>query len=177
VAGFVSMYDYIMETDDIIDAYKIIKLNKKLFQFTPFPEEAGKIRSTNNLVVGAKMEITDWHNVPRQIVELDKMIKKLIKEKEKLSVSEYIDKVVKIHYKITLIHPFKDGNGRVARGIMNRLFKINKLPLVYLKFPHKEKYYNALRNADLENDFTSLYKLFYQEVLRTMIDLNSKFKI
>ena len=57
VIGHASLYDYILETDDNITIYKLLDLNKKLFQFAPYPDEAGKTRTDNNLVLGASLRL------------------------------------------------------------------------------------------------------------------------
>lgn len=175
VIGHATMYDYLMETEEKISAFKMLNLNKMLFQYAPFPDEAGKTRTTNNFVLSAKFETCDWRDIPKEIVIIDTMIQDLLCKINTLTTSEYIDKVIKIHHKITVVHPFGDGNGRVSRVMLNWLFKMKSLPLVYLKYEEKEEYYKALEKADLENDFSYLSEVFYKEILKTMIQLNSKF--
>ncbi len=177
VAGHASMYDYMIETNDDISGYKMLNLNKMLFQYAPYPELAGGTRTNNNFVISAKFETVDWHMVPKEIVNIDDAIKSLLNVKDELSVSQYIDEVIKIHHKITVVHPFADGNGRVSRVMLNWLFKIKKLPPVYLKYDRKEKYYDALKKADLDGDHTDLSEVFYREILYSMIQLNTKFLI
>ena len=48
VAGHSALYDYIYETTDKLDIYKIQKLNRMLFQYAPFPEAGGVYRQDNN---------------------------------------------------------------------------------------------------------------------------------
>lgn len=109
------------------------------------------------------------------MLKLDAAIKKVIEMIDLLSITEYIDEVVKIHHRITVIHPFVDGNGRIARCMLNWLFRLKGLPPVYLKYDRKEKYYEALELADLRNDYSELNNVFYSEILNSMIQLNSRF--
>ena len=53
-----------------------------------------------------------------------------------------------LHYKFVRIHPFDDGNGRVARLLMNYVLIRNGLPPVVIKSEHKKEYLFALQQAD-----------------------------
>jgi len=177
VAGHSSLYDYICDTEDKISGFSILNLNKMLYQYAPFPDEAGKTRTNNNLVLEAKFETVDWMDIPSELRELDKEVKALIESIEEISLTQYIEEVVRIHHHITVIHPFNDGNGRVARVFLNWLFRIRGLPPVYLKYENKLDYYDALSRADIKGDFTDLKNVFLREIMRSMIQLNSKFEI
>ena len=61
VAGHSAMYDYIYETTDKLDLYKIQKLNKMLYQNAPFPESEGVYRLDNNYVTGAEFATVEYH--------------------------------------------------------------------------------------------------------------------
>lgn len=52
------------------------------------------------------------------------------------------------HYKFIRIHPFDDGNGRVARLLMNFIMMQGGYPPAIIKTDDKEYYYAALRQAD-----------------------------
>jgi Fic family protein len=53
------------------------------------------------------------------------------------------------HYEFVKIHPFDDGNGRIARLIMNYILLKNGLPAVIIKSADKTNYLAALQDADL----------------------------
>lgn len=59
-------------------------------------------------------------------------------------------KIFKLHHRITNIHSYFDGNGRVSRLIMNyTLLQNNYLPII---ISNKIKYYDVLEYADLYYD-------------------------
>lgn len=64
-----------------------------------------------------------------------------------------------LHHRFTEIHPFQDGNGRVARCLASISFiKSGWFPLVVDR-EHREKYIAALEMAD-QGDITPLVELF-----------------
>jgi len=52
------------------------------------------------------------------------------------------------HYRFIRIHPFDDGNGRIARLLMNFILMQKGYPPAIIKTEDKQNYFNALQQAD-----------------------------
>lgn len=172
VAGHSALYDYIYDTEDKLDIYKIQKLNKMLYQFAPYPEAGGLYRQDNNFVTGAEFETVDYHVVVREIIELDKHMKALTERMDELSISDVIKQATIIHHRITVIHPFGDGNGRCSRALLNWTYRLKGIPPIYIKYSEKDEYYQGLNNIDKQQNYDKLFKVFMREVIRSSMQLN-----
>jgi Fic family protein len=72
-----------------------------------------------------------------------------------------------LHHAFTQIHPFQDGNGRVARAIASLVFiKDGFFPLVVNR-DDREKYIDSLESAD-HDDLSTLVHLFSQVQKRAL---------
>ena len=61
----------------------------------------------------------------------------------------HIELVAKLHHEFVLIHPFDDGNGRVARLLVNYVLLRLGYPPLIVKSEDKAGYLAALRKADV----------------------------
>lgn len=53
------------------------------------------------------------------------------------------------HYRYIRIHPFEDGNGRIARLMMNYILSRHGWPMIVVRSRNKNSYLEALHQADL----------------------------
>ena len=95
-------------------------------------------------------------------VQVDSEIDKLLswwKQHESLGVCAEVE-AAWLHHRFAQIHPFIDGNGRVARALSSAIFlKEDYLVLVVRDEEHREPYLDALRAAD-KGDLKPLVDLF-----------------
>jgi Fic family protein len=106
-------------------------------------EEAGKYRTKNVRITGAVKTPPDWSKV---IKLMDELIEKVAQYKR-----HPVEVAALLHYGFVNIHPFIDGNGRVARLLTNLYLIAQGYPPIVLKTEDRGKYYRFLRAADAEN--------------------------
>ena len=86
-----------------------------------------------------------------------------------------------LHHRFSQIHPFEDGNGRVARALTGAVFlKADYLVLVIRDEEHRERYLDALEDAD-GGDLGPLVDLFadvqiadLQEAIKSIRELRGE---
>ena len=78
-------------------------------------------------------DLVDWYNAAEQ--------------EGKLSPVEL---AALFHYRYIRIHPFEDGNGRIARLMMNFILCRHDYPMIVVRSRKKSEYLEALHQADLE---------------------------
>lgn len=173
IAGHYDMYQEIFSepVKESLDAYYLFRLNKLLFSHYPHPEFGGSVRQNNTLVLGAKFETVDYHEIFNELAKVDNEVKSFFSKKADISMSEYIEHVVRTHHQITVIHPFPEGNGRTARAFMNvQLVRAGIMP-IYIKVENKKDYIDALSRADQCGDYDELYEIVFKLIIKSYVDL------
>lgn len=175
IAGHYEMYNEIfaVPTRDTVSVFDIFGLNKKLFSHYPYPEYGGTVRQNNTLVIGAKFETVDYHEIYNELAQLDKEVREYYGRCHEMTVSEYIKHVIRTHHRLTVIHTFSDGNGRTARAFMNVQFVRAGLPPVYILVEDKKDYVKALARADKEGVYDDLYEIIFRILIRSHVALSS----
>ena len=72
-------------------------------------------------------------------------------------------KIAKYHIEFEKIHPFEDGNGRTGRLLMNYELLKNNLPPIVIAKENRVKYFEFLRNNDVQLFATWLKELSHFE--------------
>lgn len=70
------------------------------------------------------------------------------RESDKKSMSA-IELASMFHYRFIRIHPFEDGNGRIARLLVNYILLKNNLPMLVVQSADKSNYLKALHQCDV----------------------------
>ena len=176
VLGNIEMNQYCLTTTDDIDANKIKELHKLFCKYFPFPEYAGIFRTDDNIIKGGTIQPIPYTEIPTRIIEIDNMVKSLINDSEKISVGEYIERVAIIHYNLTVLHPFGDGNGRMSRAFMNWLLRYKGLSPIYIDSNNRDEYLDALGKIDKTNDYTDLEIVIIKSMIKTMAELHESWR-
>ena len=106
-------------------------------------EDAGRYRTRNVRIVGAVKALPDWSKIVKL---MDEMMGKIAESK-----GHPVETASFLHHRFVEIHPFSDGNGRVARLLMNLYLIARDYPPIMLKKEDRGKYYKSLKAADAGN--------------------------
>ncbi len=176
--------NYIREKkDDPLDLDTLLTLHRILTTATLKKDEgAGRLRVAEDEVVIVDATNGDTIFVPPAADQVTGLVNWLIKFFNRKSISEpgssldpeFIHPVVKasiIHFMIGYIHPFVDGNGRLARALFywyllsNGYWLTEYLAISRVILKKRNQYYDAFQHTENdENDLTYFIK-FQTEVL------------
>lgn len=77
------------------------------------------------------------------------------------------------HFVFVFIHPYMDGNGRIARFLMNTMLAAGGYPWTIIPTEKRSEYMNALEKASVDQDIL----LFTRFIARLVQSSGKKFKI
>jgi Fic family protein len=73
-----------------------------------------------------------------------------------------------LHFRLTAIHPFSDGNGRTARLLMNLLLLRGGYPPIAVRPEDRKTYLDALEHASLTDDLRAFQLVMHQRLDETL---------
>ncbi len=111
--------------------------------------EVGKYKTQPNHVITVTGETFYFATPEETPAKMHDLIEWFRKEKDRADVNPIILAAL-FHYRFIRIHPFDDGNGRVARILMNFILMQFGYPPAIIKTEDKENYYAVLRLADAD---------------------------
>jgi Fic family protein len=68
-----------------------------------------------------------------------------------------------IHNQFENIHPFRDGNGRVGRILLNNIIIKHGLPPVNIDFKNRVEYYESLQEYEKNHNLKPTIELYMKE--------------
>ena len=169
VAGLALAYEWVFDAaaapERDFSLNDIRTINNILFSAAPYPEHGGSPRQANTLVIGGGFETVDYLKIEEEMFLLGEDLNRLVEIYDGLSVGEYIEQLQDIHHRLTVIHPFRDGNGRSIRAFINLLLLRRGLPPVLFTDKTKKEYKDSLTEADKTGSTTDLAELYYKQML------------
>ena len=175
--GNIEMLDYVLSTDEHIDVWKISKLQRLLYKYTPFGNEMIFPRQSNNRINGAEISTLDYKMITEELIKVGEDINELLRIKERLTLHEYILEALKIHHRLTVIHPLDDGNGRCCRGMLLWLLRLKNIPPIYIKLEDKPRYILALNEIDTKGNYDYLELLVLEQIINSMVIFDEKLEL
>jgi len=129
-------------------------------------EVSGKYRTEHVRITGSK-------TTPPSFSKIVKLMDEYISNIRELKLQP-IKKAAFIQHELVLIHPFLDGNGRVARLITNLYLMNQGYPPIVLKKEDRRKYYRVLQSAD-DGDLSPFANFIAQAVHEALMYYLSSF--
>ena len=202
--GLLKAYEFIFENADLnnITIDNLTDIHELIYSKTEHPEAAREYRNHDGVITEYDIDITPYYMITSEMNKLRRsdednkkwhvyieenekginvpdILEKGLKAKQTGDVElllEYIEDCVKLHCKITKIHPFRDGNGRAARVFLNLMFRYVNIPPTYIENREKQKYNEALRNAQTYGNFADIINFYMYKICDSIIALDVKLR-
>lgn len=170
--GNLELQKYVLSTKDDVSLKKCKYLHSLLFKYVPYPEDNGKYRSETALLKNGTIQTVPPYEIDNEIRKLDNELQFFMKEIDKYDIGEYIEQVAYFTYKFVVVHPFRDGNGRISRAILNWLLSKKNIPPIYIDSKSRKEYYAALSKMDLEKNPIPFIMLIEKRIIHTIMEFN-----
>jgi len=142
--------------DVVLQVHKLIMAN--------IAEDAGQYRTMGVRIAGASFMPPPSSQVRPRMNELLKWLKENPDEHTPIEVAAVF------HHRFVQLHPFSEGNGRVARLLMNAILMKNGYPFIAIvSNSYRPKYLRTLMEADLGN--TSSFVNFIARCVERALDM------
>jgi Fic family protein len=136
-----NVFEYIINYKNDLSIDFIIDIHRMYFKDSQ-QDIAGRFKRLDNRVTGSKFNTT-----PKELVITD--MKLFIENYYKLKKELHpIELAAWVHWKLVRIHPFQDGNGRVARLLMNFVLFKNHFGMIDIKTKERLSYIKSLEKCN-----------------------------
>ena len=116
---------------------------------TGYTVHAGQYKTRPNSVItryGDRFEYASPEETPALMANLVDWYN----QAEQEGVLSPAELAIVFHYRYIRIHPFEDGNGRIARMMVNYILARHGYPMIVVRSRSKKEYLEALHRADLK---------------------------
>ena len=129
-----------------------------------FSSARGELRLLNVTAGVGGRSYMNYSKVPAKLAEFCERLNSERAKSSTMSVDELYQLTFDAHYNLVTIHPWADGNGRMARLVMNMLqFEFGLIPTKILK-EDKEEYIKALVSTR-EDDNLGIFRGFMTSMM------------
>lgn len=162
--GHAKAYDkiHLLAKHKSLEESDILNLHKLFYQLID-KKNAGKYRTVPVFVSGSHYALTPPQKIPS---EMKRFVEWFNKNESKMNTVEF---AAKAHQKFVFIHPFVDGNGRVARLIMNLALLRGEYTVAIIPAIRRMEYVAALEAA--HKDVATFVDFIADCVVSTQEDL------
>ncbi len=118
--------------------------------------KVGVYKTRQNSVITATGEIFEYASPQETPAFMTDLVNWYNEEERKEELSP-IELAALLHYRYIRIHPFEDGNGRIARLLVNYVLHRHGYPMIVIRSDkeHKDEYLRILHQCDVEVGLSS----------------------
>ncbi len=158
IVNFKKLAEFLAHFEGDISGKTIQKIHAVIME--QLLESAGDYRRIQILIEKAEHEPPPAFEVPKLMKELTGWYRQHMKNMHPFELA------VLLHTKFVTIHPFVDGNGRVARALLNFVLERNDYPKLYIGLEDRDTYLDAVAEGNKENyqpviDF--MYNIYFNQ--------------
>ncbi len=149
VLGHRNALDFMLEYEADISKDLILELHARVMKDTlpgDYKSQIGRYREVQVFIRGLDWTPPGPGDVPGDMKALLSWYSKNRGKVDPLVAAVYF------HVGFEIIHPFIDGNGRVGRLLLNFILHRNGYPMVSIPNREKQRYYDALREAQTQGN-------------------------
>ncbi len=116
---------------------------------TSYTIHAGRYKNRPNSVITRYGDIFEYASQEETPALMTDLVDWYNEEESKGDLSP-VQLAALFHYRYIRIHPFEDGNGRIARLMVNYILSRHNWPMIVVRSRNKSEYIDALHRADVE---------------------------
>ncbi len=157
--------DFLDKKTDLSERFILMLHMAILKGISGYEKHVGTWREVNVFIRGSRYFFPEWRKIPKLMKELMEWYHC---EKDNLHPVELASR---FHARFVTIHPFADGNGRMARLLMNYILQLNSFPFTDIPFVKRDEYFDCQEKAHFRK-----YKPFIDFLVKEMISQFKEFK-
>ncbi len=116
-------------------------------EYTSYIVHAGRYKTRPNSVITPQGERFEYASPEETPALMTSLVDWYNQEEQKGDLSP-VELAALFHYRYIRIHPFEDGNGRIARLLVNYILSRHQYPMIVVRSREKKDYINALSASD-----------------------------
>jgi len=133
-----AIYDKWLEKGMEMDERTVLAMHLALLKaIRGYEGHGGAWRNVNVFIRTSKYQFSHWKTVPASMAGLFRWY---AANKERVHPVEL---AAQFHAKLVTVHPFADGNGRIARLLMNYILQLNGFPFVDIPYEKRDEYFET----------------------------------
>jgi Fic family protein len=164
------LYDELILQKIDLDIKVILRLHMLLLKAIPnYEGYAGVWRPVNVYIRDSKYDFPAWKDIPELMKDLLRWYDANKNELHPVELASIF------HAKFVTIHPFADGNGRMARLLMNYILQLHGFPFTDIPFSKRDEYFETQERGHFVK-YGPFVKFLVNEIKTQFSELKKKGK-